>query len=64
MNVFTSHTTFEVGAVMEKLGQQAKYLGVDRVGCEWPGAKRVRSASRIVEFNHYSVPLSLKAVLC
>lgn len=49
---------------MEKLGQQAKYLGVDRMGCEWPGAKRVYSASRIVEFNHYNMPLSVKAVLC
>ena len=43
MNVFTSYTTFEVGAVMKKLRQQAKHLGVDCVGCEWPGAKRVSS---------------------
>lgn len=49
---------------MEKLGQQAKYLGMDHMGCEWPGAKRVYSASRIVEFNHYNMPLSVKAVLC
>lgn len=48
---------------MKKLRQQAKHLGVDCVGCEWPGAKRACPASRTVEFNHYRTYLSVKAIL-